>query len=218
MNLKKAYSHIITELHIDNLKDSLRLRFEEIRKVHDAIHEFILIAPAMFPCEGVSWHSKSAFLLYHWETFDSAHRSLIEALCGYYNVAFTLLRSVLELLLKGAFFERLAHRKFRENSSQLDKDKGGRNLKTFLNEITKQAPSVADELERISASIYDKIALIVDNPKFRPRIKTIIKQLKDWEILDPIPNADLYVWNLYQILSKDVHVIPDRIYRQSFST
>lgn len=29
------------------------------------------------------WHRKSAFLMYHWEVFQHAHRSLIEALSAY---------------------------------------------------------------------------------------------------------------------------------------
>lgn len=211
MSIKKAYSHIIREIRLENLKDSLGVRYDKIQKTHDAIHEFMLLAPTMFPFpRGASWHTKSAFLLYHSETFDSAHRSFIEALCGYYNVAFVILRSSLELLLKGAFFECLAHKDFREKSPILDKDKSGRNLKVFLNEIIKRAPSIDDEFKITSGGIYDKIASIVDNPNFRPRMKTIIKQLKDWEILNPIPNADQQIWKIYQAFSKDVHVIPDR--------
>ena len=210
MVLNKAYSHTIKELRLDNIKESLGMMYDKIQKSHDAIHEFILFAPKMVPHKGPTWHTRSAFLLYYWETFDSAHRSLIEALCGYYNVAFVLLRSVLELLLKGAFFECLAHKESREESPLLDQDKGGRNLKAFLNEIVNRAPSIADELEETSGGIYDKIAPIVDDPQFRPSIPTIIKQLTQWGILHPIVEVNQLVWNLYKTLSKDVHVIPDR--------
>mgnify|MGYP000238677491 CR=1 FL=1 len=153
---------------------------------------------------------KSAFLLYHLEIFDSAHRSLIEALCGYYNVSFIVLRSVLELLLKDAFFECLAHEDFRKGASILSRDNRGRNLLKWLNEILRRAPAVREELEKISGGIYDKVAPIVDDPKIRPSMPAIIKQLAYWRILDPIKNPYQPIWNLYKMLSKDVHVIPDR--------
>ena len=211
MGLNKAYSHIIEELQLDNLKESLKAKYDEVRRSHDAIHEFMLLAPKMFPFpKGPSWHTRSAFLLYHSEVFDSAHRSLIEALCGYYNVSFIVLRSVLELLLKGAFFECLAHEDFRKDAPVLSGDRRGKNLLEWLNEILKRAPAIGDEFEKMSGDIYDKIALIVDDPKFRPSVPTMIKQLAYWRILDPIKNAHQQIWNLYRMLSEDVHVIPDR--------
>lgn len=211
MSLNKAYSHIIKELQLGNLKESLKVKYDEVWRSHDAIHEFMLLAPKMFPFpKGPSWHTRSAFLLYHSETFNTAHRSLIEALCSYYNVSFILLRSVLELLLKGAFFECLAHKDFRKDAPVLSKDKRGKNLLEWLNEIVKRAPAIEDEFEKMSGGIYDKIAPIVDDQNFRPSIPTIIKQLAYWEILDPIKNAHQPIWNLYRMLSKDVHVIPDR--------
>lgn len=164
MSLNKAYSHIIKELQLGNLEGSLKVKYDEVWRSHDAIHEFMLLAPKMFPFpKGPSWHTRSSFLLYHSETFNTAHRSLIEALCSYYNVSFILLRSVLELLLKGAFFECLAHKDFRKDAPVLSRDKRGKNLLEWLNEIVKRAPAIEDEFEKMSGGIYDKIAPIVDD-------------------------------------------------------
>jgi hypothetical protein len=103
--VQSAYRHTLGELGLENIKPSLKLEFESLQKAHDAIHEFMLLAPLLFPSQAdEEFHRKSAFLLPYQETaFDHAHRSLIESLCGYYNVAFVLLRTTLELVIKGAF-------------------------------------------------------------------------------------------------------------------
>lgn len=212
-NIELAYEHIIKETGLNNVMPSLEDNFPSLRKAHDSIHEFTLIAPFLFPFQTdkkISWYERSAFLLYHHEVFDVAHRSFLEALCGYYGTAFTLLRVVLELIIKGAFWECLAHKHFREDSSVLDRDKQGKNIKNWLNEIFKRAPSVQKDVEKISGAIYDKISPIVDQPEFRPPVKTIIRQLCKWEIFCSIPNpVDLIYNKLYGKLSANVHVVPD---------
>ncbi|MEM4140540.1 MAG: hypothetical protein QXG36_05505 [Nitrososphaeria archaeon] len=60
------------------------------------------------------FHESGAFLLYQWETIlNHSRASIILALSGLYNLAFTLLRNSLELLIKGAFYEGLVHEKYR---------------------------------------------------------------------------------------------------------
>lgn len=211
--IELAYNHLSKETGLENVKPSLKEKFEPLQKAHDSIHQFMLMAPRLFPFKTykkVTWQSKSAFLTYHYEAFDVAHRSFIEALCGYYSVAFALLRMVLELILKGAFWECLAHKPFQENSYILDKDKHGRKIKEWLNAIFKQAPSVKEDLEKTSGAIYDKISPIVDDPDFRPSMKTIIRQLNHWGILDSVPDPVDMIYNrLYRRLSTNVHVVPD---------
>ena len=210
MVIGKAFSHIMRELQLDNIRKSLRYAYDKVQKGHDSIHEFVLIAPYMFPRRGPSWHTRSAFLLYHWETLDLAHRSLYEALCAYYNSAFVLLRSVTELLVKGAFFECMAHANFRENSDLIEKDRSLKQLKSFLNAVIKEAPSIAIELDEISAAIYDKLSPILNHPSFHPSVHTIIKQLARWKIFDPINHGKELVYGLYREICPDVHVIPDK--------
>jgi hypothetical protein len=212
--LESAYRHTIEELGLDNIKPSFRAEFENLQKAHDAIHEYMLIAPMLFPSQAdaeTDWHRKSAFLTYQWEAFHHAHRSLVETLCAYYNVAFILLRATLELLIKGAFWECLSHKRFRENSRVLDKADAGREIKKWLGAIFEKFPEVEEEFERVSASIYDKISLRVEDREFCPSIRTIVRQLDQWDIFNPIPEAEEWIYEgIYGRLSADVHVIPDR--------
>ena len=209
--LESAYSHAQSEFRLEYVKPSLKVEFQNLQKAHDAVHECMLLAPLLVPSIENGWHRKSAFLIYHWEAFHHAHRSLYEALCAYYNVAFVLLRSTFELVVKGAFWECLSHKEFRENSQTLDNDKAGSEIKKWLAAIFEQAPDVQEEFERISASIYDKVGPRVEDREFRPSIKTIVRQLDRWGMFDPIPKAEIQVYTgIYDRLSADVHVTPDK--------
>src|SRR5208337_3911536 len=184
------------EVGLEKIKFSLKIEYQNIQKAHDSIHEFMLLAsqiPHSISKDDV-WPKKSAFLLYHWEVFDYAHRSLIEGLCAYYNVAFVLLRVTLELLIKGAFWECLSHKTFRDNSKILDEDKKGKNIKKILNDVFESDPNLKNGLEKISGSIYDIISPIADNPKFRLDTKIIIRQLEEWGIFDSIPEPESFIY------------------------
>jgi len=212
--LASAYRHMVKEFGLGNVRRSLKREFENLRKAHDAIHEFMLLASLLVPSQKrqeTCWHRKSAFLVYHWEAFYHAHRSLIEALCAYYNVAFILLRATLELLIKGAFWECLSHKECRENSQILDDDNSGREIKEWLNAIFDLAPDVEGGFERVSAGMYDKIGSRIEDRKFRPSIRTAVRQLDQWGIFNPIPEAETHIYRgIYGRLSADVHVRPDR--------
>lgn len=206
--VKSAYRHTVSELGLESVKPSLTREYEKLQKAHDAIHEFIFLAPKIWPSQS-NWHSKSAFFLYHYEAFNLAHRSLIEALCAYYNAASILLRATVELLIEGALFECLSHKEFREGSQVLDESESGRRIKKWLNAIFKEAPYTEEAFERISASIYDKVGPIIEEPGFRPRVKDAIRQLDQWHMLDPIPTPLKSIYEeIYSPLSADVHVRP----------
>ena len=212
--VKSAYRHTISELGLENVKPSLRLEYENLQIAHDAIHDFMLLTALLFPRQAdkqVSWHSKSAFLIYHWEAFHHAHRSLTEGLCAYYSVAFVLLRTTLELVIKGAFWECLSHKVYRENSQALDRDDWGKNIKEWLHKIFELSPAVEEEFERTSVSIYDKISPIIEESDFRPNVKTIISQLGQWGVFNPIPDPTTSIYKeIYGRLSAYVHAIPDK--------
>lgn len=218
--LAKAFSHIFGEVGFTNMRISLENNFKEIQKAHDSIHEFIYLAPLCLPSTAkVSWCQKSAFLTYHFQAFDQAHRSFLEVLSGYYNTSYILLRSVLELLLKGAFWECLAHKKFRDCADVIKKKtsvKIGYSRKTildWLNDVIIQKPSIKKELEEVSAGIFDKVGPIFKDSTLRkliPQPKVIIEQLAEWEILDSVSEPIEKVYSLYSDLSGEVHVIPDK--------
>ena len=152
-SIKKALSHTFEEIEIPNIVISIeKCDYEKLRKSHDSIHELMYLAPFCVPSKvKVSWQSKSAFLTYHWDAFHSAHRSFIEALEGYYNVGYVLLRTTLELLIKGAFWECLAHKKFRDNANILCKPrKKKKTLVEWINDLIERESSVENDLEEIS--------------------------------------------------------------------
>lgn len=215
----RALSHTKKEIGLSNLRISLESNYDVIQKAHDSIHEFIYLGALCLPdLLGVSWHAKSAFLTYQWEAFHQAHRSLLEALSGYYNAAYVLLRSALELVVKGAFWECLAHERFRENATQLQLEKGKgkrKSVKDWVDALIECEPSVKNDLEETSAAIFDKTAILFTDQAFQrqfvhiPSFPVIIRQLIEWQIVD-IPNAfDVIYDNRYRDLSKDVHVVPD---------
>jgi len=215
MSLDSAVSHTLAEISLESIKKSLSMMYRKAAKSHNAIHQFILVAPKLFPSpplprKGKEWHKNSAFLTYHWEAFHSAHRSFHEAVLGGYNAAFILLRATLELLIRGAFFECLAHKKFRDTSKWLDKEFHAAKLKRFIEDVIKLRPSIEQDLETISVAIYDKLEPVIDEPEFRVPVKTMVMQLEKWGILRGVKNPSQTIWDLYQILSKDVHVLPDR--------
>lgn len=220
---RKGFSHILEELEVPNLAISLQISdFEKLRKAHDSIHEFVYLAPHLVNSDE-EFLVKSAFLLYHNEVFEQAHRSFLDALSGCYNAANTLLRSTLELLIKGAFWECMAHKKYRDTAEVIKKT-GARignskvTLIDWLNEIFKRNLSIEDELEKTSVGIFDKISPLFKDKELRkiiPPVERIVEQLSAWNVFDPIQevftNSKEYVYDIYyRELSADVHVIPDK--------
>ena len=216
-----AFLRCLKELNIPNIAISLqRCDFEKMQKAHDSIHEFMLI-PTGFINSNKDFQAKSAFLIYHSEAFDQAHRSLLEALTGYYNAAYTLLRNTLELILKGAFWECMAHKKYRDRAEIIKKTgtKIGNSKKTLIDRLSeriRQKPSIEEDLEKTSAGIYDIISPLFEDETLRkivPSVRSIVEQLENWEIFDPIQriiNPVEYVYDFYKKLSADVHVAPDK--------
>jgi len=220
---RKVFSHTLDELEIPNIAISIQKSdFEKLRNAHDSIHEFSYMAHHLVnPHE--EFLVKSAFLFYHNEVFEQAHRSFLEALSGCYNAANTLLRSTLELLIKGAFWECMAHKKYRENAEVIKKT--GTKIENskvtridLLKEIFKRSPSTEDELEKTSGGIFDEVYHLFEDEELRkmiPNVKDIVKQLAEWDVFDPIQevftNPVEYVYDIYyKELSADVHVIPDK--------
>lgn len=210
-----AIPHILREMSLGNIEKSLRMMYQKARRSHNAIHQLMLVGPNLFPRQSphvktFEWHRNSAFITYHWETFHLAHASFQQALCGCYNAAFILLRASLELLVRGAFFDCLAHKRFRDNSCVLDREQRSTLVKESLLNVIRLDPAIENDLERASIAIYDKLEHVMDDPKFRIPVKTMIEQLSKWNIFQGISNTSNGVWSLYSMLSKDVHVIPDR--------
>jgi hypothetical protein len=212
--VEAAYRCSVRELRLDLIKSSFNILYKRTTRSHDAIHLLLSAAPSMFPEKpkrGMkSWQRYSAFISYHWDTFELAHNSYYEALRANYSAGFILLRSTLELLIRGAFFECLAHEQFRDKSIVLDGDRAGARLKQFLSQVFARKPEVEHEFEQSSIAIYDKIARIIDDQRFRPSNSTMLKQLAEWGAFCGIRHPEAVVSGAYRKLSRDVHAHPDR--------
>lgn len=73
-NLDKAFSYSVRELGLDTMKDSLGEFYDDAVKSHDAVHEFLLLTPSMYPKRGSSpsWHEKSSFSGTKWSGLKQA--------------------------------------------------------------------------------------------------------------------------------------------------
>ena len=232
--IREAFEHIISESFHGNVVQSLQFECERIQKAHDAIHEFLLLQPSSVP-ENVTYFEKSAFLTFAWEAFHNAHRSHLNALTGHYNAAYTLLRNVYELVVRGAFLECLS--KYWRETSQLARPRresmclisatgSGKitshikmvrdriTVAEWISKLVGMRPSIVEDMKDMSAAIFDKLAPVFSDRDFQrryvkiPSLRAMVQQLVDWGIID-IPNFVRIHDALYDVLSKNVHVFPD---------
>jgi len=112
------------------------------------------------PTEGKSiFEQSSAFILYQWEaTVEHMRLALCLALSANYNSAFTLLRNSLELLIKGAFYECLAHKNYREGVWKLSVEDDASKLREELLKKLLDDPDEEQKLEENSVGIFDLIS------------------------------------------------------------
>ena len=210
---KGGFNLILETLEIPNIFSSLEERnFEILIKTHTSVYEFMDLAPYLCS-KNKDWiPEKSAFLIYYQtQAFHLAHRSFLEALAGYYNAAYILLRSCHESLIRGAFWECLAHKKFRDNARVLEKKK--KDLLGLFNVTFEAAPKIEKKLEENSKTILELMQPILEDKarkKLIPDIHTMIEQLAQWEIFDPVPDPVKTIYDFYQEFSADVHIIPDK--------
>ncbi|VUT24548.1 MAG: hypothetical protein MASP_00567 [Candidatus Methanolliviera sp. GoM_asphalt] len=216
--LKEAFNHTLKELEIPNVFRSIeKSNFDELQKTHDSIHEFMLLAPLCSSKNKKDWHEKSAFFTYHHNAFHSAHRSLIEALSGYYNCAYTLLRNSFESIIQGAYYECLAHKRYRNNSKIPEVTKKGRKtLKGWINCKIREKPEREEKFEKISGAIFDELAPIFNKDKdinkrpYFPNYSEMVENLEIWNIFDPIIYPKNIWKEFYDRLSQEAHARPDQ--------
>ena len=196
----------------DQLRQSAQVAGNRLTVAEQAWKQFCLI-PIDF-LETLSGHtdhevhrSLGAFLMYHWDAGHTAGLSLGNALSGHYNVAFTLLRSFMELVLNGALFQCLAQRRFRESPSQaLEQIDSLRMLITHLSTTVREEGIDDSELESNSIAIFNILRGDWMQYAFHLSTGSIIQQLVDWSVFDNLgDNSVSIVKNLYYALSRSVH-------------
>src|SRR5208282_5655150 len=66
----------------------------------------------------------SAFGIYKIEAIHLVERACMQALCWYYGVGTSMLRSALEALIRGAFWEGMANKEFRDQAEAIRRAPG----------------------------------------------------------------------------------------------
>jgi hypothetical protein len=192
----------------DNIDTSIRISSNLLstcncaRRVHGEITHNLITKDMFYEC--------SAFILYQWDAIVNHSRaSLILALSALYNLAFTLLRNSLELLIKGVFYEGLAHRRYRENwIINLDYEES--RLRQEIINILRSRPDLQRELEENSSLLFDLMLSNETLQNYLIRYRNIVPQVVHWGFLHPLREEDarLCLNRLYTKLSLNVHEHP----------
>jgi hypothetical protein len=196
----------------ENVSESVNLAYELLSVCNHSRRAYANIISEMLTPKGYRdiWMETSAYVLYNWEASVIHLRlSLILALSALYNSAFTLLRNALELTVKGALYEGLAHKEFREKWI-LPPDDSVSQLRREVLDMLKANPEEADELEEGSAHIFD----LVRGPLYELHLqfRSIVTQVIHWNLLYPLNPAETFdaMSKLYGELCSNVHEHPDR--------
>jgi hypothetical protein len=154
-----------------------------------------------------AFKSMSAFLMYHWDAGQMTGLSLSNALCGQYNAGFTLLRSYLELVLRGVFFQCLAQRKFRESPSRVLKPTEALSILTSnLSTVIRQKQIDDTDFEKNSMLIFDVLRGHWMQDILRLDLGSIARQIDDWGMIDGLEEKPAeIIGELYGQLSQNVH-------------
>jgi len=195
-----------------NIQESVGMSYELLkvcnytRKAHGVIVEKI-VKPDRFKS---IFDETSAYILYNWEAMVVHSRSsLILALSALYNSASTLLRDMLELLVKGAFYECLAHGKFRKQWILKSGCPADRLRKELISKI-EACEEARTILEKDSSYIFE----LLSEPlyKIRLRFQNLVKQLVHWGLLYPLRSDEAFkvINDVYQELCLNVHQYPSK--------
>ena len=226
------FSYILSNINYSNIEKSLDNSNKEIIKVYSSLEEFGAFPNDLFSSDS-ELHSRTAFLIFQHEAYQMAKISAREALMGNYTTAYILLRNYFELLIRGAYWECLAHKKYRHKIKSETKPKPNKEskmtLKGSIEELIKIKPELKDSLEILSAKIYDIITVIYENKsEFKKMIRNdynkgfhllsleeMVKELAELNIFDPIDDIHTenpvdVVYQFYRILSRYAHAEPDK--------
>lgn len=160
-------------------------------------------------------HRHGAYIIYKTQAEDDLEASFALAMLGRYSAASVLLRSSLELLCRGAFFDGIAKRDLREGCKLLSKktkkriDNKRRSIEDLFNDLSKLNPQLYDDFELNSGCILDKLSVFSRNRLFQnmfPSFYKIVEQLERWGHFHPIDDSiNLVYHGGYHLLSLPTH-------------
>ncbi len=154
-----------------------------------------------------AFRAMSAFLMYHWDAGQMAGISLSNSLCGQYNAGFTLLRSYLELLLKGSYFQCLAQKEFREDPNKVLKPLDSVSILTSnMSSLISQEHVDDTDLEKDSMLVFDVLRGHWSQDLFHLDLRSIARQVDGWGMIEGLEgNPAEIIGELYGELSQNVH-------------
>ncbi len=226
--IKGQLNDFLSTIFHDNseiIKKSWDKKNDEILKLYNSLAEFAELSKNVIFTEK-EFKSRTAFLLYQYEAYHMAQISFREALIGNYTTSYILLRNYFELIIKGAFWECIAHKKYRKTLKS--ETKRSILIKGLLDLMIKENPEIEKSLETLSGSIFDKIRVIYEDPKYlnelikkehkkefhSPSLYEMSDALSKWNIFEPInkiysENQTDAVYDFYRVLSRYTHAEPE---------
>ncbi len=154
-----------------------------------------------------AFKAMGAFLMYHWDAGQMAGISLSNGLCGQYNAGFTLLRSYLELLLKGSYFQCLSQKEFREDPNKVLKPLDSVSILTSnMSSLISQEHVDDIDLEKDSILVFQVLRGHWSQDLFHPEVRSIARQVEGWGMLEGMEGNPVgLISELYSELSQNVH-------------
>jgi hypothetical protein len=224
MNEKKGLlKRLVADLNRDtrNLEGTVECLSIEAIETAGFVQSSFAAFNSLLSLSPETFHLHSAFYIYHTDATFLSRRALREALCSYYGAAGSLLRGACEAILRGAFWECLAHKRYRDCADIVAEQKRKRkiegtlrNILNWMNDVFQAAPHLERELERESGGLFDRISPLFENKvllQVVPSLKTMVEQLSAWKMFEPMadPVSEIYD-RLYSSLCLDTHLIPDK--------
>jgi len=117
-------------------------------------------------CQKETVQVLSAFESYQFEAIHLLERATSEAVCCYCGVAHSILRIALEALVRGAFWEGMAHKAPRDRAEVVRRSGGVkiegevRGLHRWFRDVFSHAPQAEGDLERTWGAIFDRTSRI----------------------------------------------------------
>jgi hypothetical protein len=223
MNEEKGLlDRLVAELNRDvpNLEATAKLVSAESIEIAGVVQSSFAEFNSLVSSSPDLFQRHSALLIYHIDATFFSLRALREALCSYYGAAGSLLRNACEAILRGAFWECLAHRRYRDRADVLGEPKrkrkidgSRRNVLDWMNDVLQNGPHLEAPLEKQSGEIFDRVSPLFANRVLSPAVpslRTMVEQLSAWRMFEPMsdPVSEIYD-DLCWSLCKDTHVIPD---------
>jgi hypothetical protein len=169
---KTLIKRLVADLNRDvpNLEATVRLVTIEAVEMAGFVQSSFSAFNSLLSSSLELFHRHSALGIYHTDATFFSRRALREALCSYYGAAGSLLRNACEAILRGAFWECLAHQRYRDRAEVVGEQKRKRkiegtlrNVLDWMNDVFQVSPQLERPLEKESSGIFDRISPLFES-------------------------------------------------------